>query len=179
MAWMFLLMWLVHYVPRAFLDPLFARHSEKPFPVLIALLGFSYNVVNAGLNSHWLFALGPARGLDWIWDPRCLVGLIMFAGGAIGNRWSDTVLARLRANGSNDYQIPHGGLFKWVSCPNYLCEIIQWLGWALATWSLPGLSFALMTMANLVPRARSHHLWYRAHFKEYPAHRKALIPGIW
>ena len=66
-----------------------------------------------------------------------------------------------------------------MACPNYLGEIIEWAGFAIATWSLPGLAFALMTAANLVPRAGANWLWYRRTFPEYPPERKALIPRVW
>jgi hypothetical protein len=60
-----------------------------------------------------------------------------------------------------------------------LGEILIWIGWAIATWSLAGLSFAAWTIANLLPRAKAHHEWYHKKFPEYPPERKALIPGIW
>lgn len=75
--------------------------------------------------------------------------------------------------------IPSGGLYRFVSCPNYLGEIIEWSGWALATWSLGGLSFAVWTAANLLPRAISHHKWYRSRFPDYPPKRLAILPFIW
>jgi steroid 5-alpha-reductase/3-oxo-5-alpha-steroid 4-dehydrogenase 1 len=56
--------------------------------------------------------------------------------------------------------------------------MIQWCGWALLTWSGPGLAFALFTAANLAPRARSSHLWYRKTFADYPKERRALIPYV-
>lgn len=65
-----------------------------------------------------------------------------------------------------------------MSSPNYLGEIIEWTGFALATWSLPGLAFALWTVANLVPRAVAHHRWYRGKFPGYPVERRALIPYL-
>lgn len=71
-----------------------------------------------------------------------------------------------------------GGAFRYVSCPNYLGELLEWFGWALATWSLGGLAFFTYTAANLVPRALSHHRWYRERFADYPAGRKAVIPGV-
>jgi steroid 5-alpha reductase family enzyme len=111
--------------------------------------------------------------------PRTIIGVFIFVVGFIINRWSDRILRSLRTHPGDDYQVPYGGLFRWVSCPNYLGEIIEWTGWAIATWSLPGLSFAIWTVANLAPRARAHHAWYQAHFQDYPARRKALIPGIW
>lgn len=69
-------------------------------------------------------------------------------------------------------------LFKYVSCPNYLGEIIQWAGWALLTMSPAGLVFLIWTIANLAPRALAHHRWYKETFQDYPDERKALLPGL-
>jgi protein-S-isoprenylcysteine O-methyltransferase Ste14 len=70
-------------------------------------------------------------------------------------------------------------MYRYISCPNYFGEIVEWFGWAIATWSLSGLAFAIWTFANLAPRAHAHHKWYHKNFKEYPVERKALLPGIW
>jgi protein-S-isoprenylcysteine O-methyltransferase Ste14 len=88
-------------------------------------------------------------------------------------------LSRLRTGSETGYKIPKGGLYRWIACPNYFGEIVIWTGWAIATWSLAGLSFALWTVANLAPRAKSHRKWYQEQFVDYPASRKALIPGVW
>jgi len=72
----------------------------------------------------------------------------------------------------------YGGLFRWVSCPNYLCEILGWAGFAICTWSLGSVFVLGITIANLVPRALSTHEWYRQRFADYPAERKALVPFI-
>ena len=45
-------------------------------------------------------------------------------------------------------------------------------------WNLPALSFAVWTFANLVPRAVSHHKWYRRTFPDYPPARRAVIPAL-
>lgn len=84
-------------------------------------------------------------------------------------------------NGSTagSYSIPQGGLYRWISCPNYFGEILEWFGWALATWSPAGLTFALWTAAYLAPRAYANHRWYRRTFPDYPPGRRALLPGIW
>ncbi|MDH5284165.1 MAG: 3-oxo-5-alpha-steroid 4-dehydrogenase, partial [Gemmatimonadota bacterium] len=34
------------------------------------------------------------------------------------------------------------------------------------------------TVANLAPRAWSHHRWYLEKFPDYPPDRKALIPHL-
>jgi steroid 5-alpha reductase family enzyme len=91
---------------------------------------------------------------------------------------SDDILFALRDDGSTGYKIPSGGLFEKVSCPNYLGEIIEWTGWAIATWSLAGATFAIWTVCNLAPRALAHHKWYKEEFEEYPENRKALVPFL-
>ena len=88
-------------------------------------------------------------------------------------------IALLRGPGEMGYKIPRGGLYRWISCPNYFGETIEWIGWAIATWSLPGLTFAVWTFANLAPRAHAHHKWYHKNFKDYPIRRKAFIPWVW
>jgi steroid 5-alpha reductase family enzyme len=91
---------------------------------------------------------------------------------------SDAILRKLRTDGGGEYGIPQGFLYRYLSCPNYLGEIVQWLGWAVLCWNLAGLSFAVWTIANLAPRAAAHHRWYRERFSGYPAERKALVPGL-
>jgi protein-S-isoprenylcysteine O-methyltransferase Ste14 len=65
-----------------------------------------------------------------------------------------------------------------VSCPNYLGEIVEWGGWALACWNPGATAFFIWTVANLAPRAIKTHRWYRQEFADYPRDRKALIPFI-
>ena len=81
--------------------------------------------------------------------------VLLFVGGMAINQWSDTRLIGLRKNG-NGYQIPRGGLFERISCPNHFGEIVEWTGFAILCWSVPALSFAVWTAANLIPRALSH-----------------------
>jgi protein-S-isoprenylcysteine O-methyltransferase Ste14 len=88
------------------------------------------------------------------------------------------MLFALRKPGEGGYTIPRGWLYEYVSCPNYLGEILVWCGWAIATWSLAGLAFALYTAANVGPRALAHHRWYLREFEDYPRQRKALIPFV-
>ena len=100
-------------------------------------------------------------------------------GGFALAKHSDAILRSLRQPGETGYKIPYGGAYRWVSCPNYLGELLQWVGFAIASWSLPGLAFACFTAANLVPKALSSHRWYKEHFAgDYPSDRKAIFPGL-
>ena len=173
----FLALWQSHYLHRNFVYPLRMRTKGKKIPVLVVGLGFLFNSLNAYINARFVSSIGE-YGADWLWDPRFLAGAVLFLLGMAVNIHSDNLLLKLRNSGAAKYAVPQGGLFRYISCPNYLGEIIEWAGWALATWSLAGLAFFLYTLANLAPRAHSNHEWCRKHLADYPKHRKALIPGI-
>lgn len=175
----FLGLWQAHYIHRAFIYPFSLRKRSQGMPLIIIGFGLLFNIGNAYLNGRYIFSFSGGYGNEWLWDPRFIAGVALFITGFIINRQADLTLHSLGKSADSGYKIPYGGLYRWISCPNYLGEVIIWLGWALATWSLPGLAFAVWTAANLVPRARSHHAWYRQHFPDYPPRRRALLPGIW
>jgi len=176
-AVVFLALWEFHYLYRAFLFPALMRGSSV-MPVVIVLMGILFNVLNAYINARSLFTFSGGYPASWLLDPRFLVGSIIFLAGFSIHFTSDRILRNLRKPGETGYKIPAGGLFRFISCPNYFGELIQWLGWAVATWSLAGLVFFLWTFANLFPRALSHHRWYKARFPDFPRARRAIIPFI-
>ena len=169
--------WQLHYVHRAFVYPFSLPPDGKRLPVFIAASGFAFNLLNSVVNGGWIGTVGTYAP-SWLVDPRFLVGLVVFGTGYAINRQADRILRALRTPGEKGYKVPRGSLYEWVSCPNYLGEIIEWTGWAIATWSFSGLAFAVYTVANLAPRAVSHHRWYRAEFPDYPRKRRALIPLV-
>jgi protein-S-isoprenylcysteine O-methyltransferase Ste14 len=177
-AWALLGLWELHYVNRAFIYPFRVRSDGKQMPLLIALFGALFNIVNGWLNGRSLSGLGPTYGVAWLHDPRFLGGAALFFVGMAINWHSDQVLRNLRRPGESGYKIPRGGLYGWVSCPNYLGEIVEWSGFALACWSPAGLAFVVWTAANLVPRAITHHRWYRQTFSDYPRERRAIFPYL-
>lgn len=174
----FCALWETHYIQRSLVYPFLIRGKSKTMPLVIVLMAIAFTATNAYLNSRWLFKFSGGYGSGWLKDPRFIGGTALFLCGLVTNLQSDYLLRHLRRPGETDYRIPRGGLFRYVSCANYFGEIIEWFGWALATWSWPGLAFALWTVANLAPRAFSHHRWYRSHFPDYPKDRKALIPFL-
>ena len=177
--WIFLGLWQVHYLYRALIYPFRLRSgSQRSMPLMVALMGVVFNGGNGYLNGRYLTALSPGLDLSWMADPRFLAGVALFFVGLAINHHSDHVLLNLRQPGETGYKIPTGGVYRWVSCPNYLGELVEWTGWALATWSLPGLAFAVWTASNLVPRALTHHRWYKDKFPDYPRRRRAVIPFL-
>ncbi len=165
------LLWLVHYLQRTFVFSLLRRDSEKRQSVLTVAMGMVFNAINA---------TGNAAGLtDRPFDAFFFLGVTLFVLGFALNVHSDQVLRSLRAPGESGYQVPVGGGFTYVSAPNYLAEIVEWVGFAVAAQTLAAWAFAAFTFANLAPRALANHRWYREKFPDYPANRRALIPFIW
>jgi 3-oxo-5-alpha-steroid 4-dehydrogenase 1 len=178
-AIIFLVMWESHYVYRTFIYPFTLRVKDKRMPYLILISALFFNIINGTINGSYVFIISGGYPDEWLSDVRFILGFSLFVIGFIINLFSDRILRNLRTPGETGYKIPQGGLFRWVSCPNYLGEIVEWAGWAIATWSIAGLAFAVWSAANLIPRAISHHKWYQKQFPEYPPERKALFPGIW
>jgi len=104
--------------------------------------------------------------------------VLVFAAGYTINQQSDAILRKLRKPGESGYKIPHGSFYRWVSSPNYFGEIVEWIGFACAAWTVPAWVFAWFTATNLIPRAFSNHRWYREHFSDYPKNRRAIIPFV-
>jgi 3-oxo-5-alpha-steroid 4-dehydrogenase 1 len=177
---LFLLLWEMHYIYRAFVFPFLRRGAQRDMPLSIAASGFTFNVINGYLNGRYLFSLAPAHPALGSWPSvlRLCLGSALFLAGFGLNQHADRVLRELRGPGETGYKVPQGGLYRLISCPNYFSEIVEWFGWALLTWSPAGLAFAIWTTANLLPRALSHHRWYKERFPAYPPERKALVPFL-
>ena len=109
-------------------------------------------MINAYVNARWVSEIGRYDP-EWLGDPRFLAGVLVFVVGFAINNHSDNILLGLRKPGETGYSIPRGGVFRYVSCPNYFGELLEWAGWALATWSLAGLAFFVYTAAK--PRPES------------------------
>jgi 3-oxo-5-alpha-steroid 4-dehydrogenase 1 len=173
----FVILWLSHYLYRTFIYPFSQSGREKQYPVVLVFMAIIFNFCNGFVNGYGVFNL-TQYPISWLLSWQFITGVILFAGGFIINKISDEKLRRLRKESPLEYVIPKGWLFKYISSPHYFGEIIEWGGWAVMTWSLPGLAFFIFTFANIFPRAISSHKWYKEHFSDYPTDRKAVIPYI-
>ncbi|KAL0365624.1 UNVERIFIED_CONTAM: Polyprenol reductase 2 [Sesamum angustifolium] len=81
----------------------------------------------------------------------------------------------------DDYAIPRGDWFEYVSSPHYLAEIVIYGGLVVASgfsditiWLLFG-----FVVANLVFAAAETQRWYIRKFDNYPRNRYAVIPFVY
>jgi 3-oxo-5-alpha-steroid 4-dehydrogenase 1 len=173
----FILLWLAHYIHRTLIYPFTQSGRDKSYPSVLVWMAFIFNCLNGFINGYGLFHILSFNS-SWLLSWQFIAGGLIFIAGFIINKTADEKLRKLRHESPSEYVIPHGWLFNLISNPHYFGEIIEWGGWALMTWSLPGLAFFIFTFANLFPRGVSSHKWYRLRFPGYPAHRKAVIPYI-
>ena len=166
-----------HYFNRIFIFPFRIHTKGKKMPLIIMLSAIFFNLIN-GFSFGYYFSHFAAYPNNWFTDLRFITGAIMFFSGLYINWKADNILIHLRKPDETGYKIPMGWLFEKISCPNLFGELIEWLGFAILCWNLPAITFFIWTAANLIPRAISHHKWYKEKFSDYPANRKVIIPFL-
>ena len=94
---------------------------------------------------------------------------------------SERFIRLLRRPGDTRHYIPYGGMFRYVSSANYFGELLEWIGFAVASWSWAGAVFVVWTFANLAPRSASLYKRYEQEFGEEftSLHRKRILPFIY
>lgn len=178
----FFLLFELHYLQRSLIFPFLMKGKSK-MPLTVILLGVIFNSVNAFMQGGWIFYVSPDNYYtpEWLLSPQFIIGTLLFFAGMIINMQSDHIIRELRKPGETKYYFPKGGMFKYVASANYFGEFIEWLGFAILTWSYAGAVFALWTFANLAPRADSIRKLYMQQFPEEfeTVKLKRMIPFIY
>ncbi len=176
------LIFQTHYFQRSFIFPMLLKGKSK-MPIFIMLMGVTFNLINGYIQGYWIFYLSPADmyTIDWFLTPMFIIGTCIFIAGICINLHSDHVIRNLRKPGDTKHYLPKDGMYKYVCSANYFGEILEWLGWAILTWSWAGLVFFWWTCANLVPRANAIYKKYKEEFAdEFDEKRlKRVIPFIY
>jgi len=184
----FFVIWCIHYANRGFIFPFLMRvdpGSRQTFNLAVVASGWVVTAIHGYLNASFFTTHGNHFTASWLSDPRFIIGILFYYFGYSMNIYSDYILRNLRSKDRDTraagprYSIPDKGLFRLVTNPHYLGELIAWAGFALMTWSLAGVFIFLITAANLIPRSRENHAWYHDTFEHYPEERKILLPWTW
>ena len=178
----FLFLFELHYIQRSFVFP-FRLRGKSVMPLSIILMGVTFNVLNALMQGGWIFYLSPEDyyGRDWLTTPKFIAGFLVFLIGMYINIQSDDIIRNLRKNGDSRHYLPKEGMFRYVTSANYFGELVEWIGFAILTWSWSGAVFALWTFANLAPRASRIYDRYLQEFGDQINTKKTkrIIPFIW
>ena len=191
-------LYLVHYANRAIINPL-RTPSRSKMHIIVLLSAVFFNTINGSLMGTYLSSDIAQRQLaNALNRPGFWLGIVMWVVGFVGNVVHDEILLNIRRkakgkkpeNGKQHYAIPYGGLYHYISYPNYFSEWVEWLGFAIAAAPPPALLSGGLTIMSppwlfiwnevflMAPRAWRGHKWYHNKFPEYPKQRKAVIPFV-
>lgn len=180
-AYLFFLLFQLHYAQRSFVFPLLLRGKSR-MPLSIVGMGVLFNVLNGCMQAGGLFYFPPeayAEGWNYLSHTWVWVGIALFFVGMVINLHSDHVIRHLRQPGDTAHYLPSGGMYRYVTSANYFGELLEWTGFALAAQTAAAWVFVLWTAANLVPRAAAIHRRYREEFGEAVGNRKRILPFIY
>ena len=178
----FLFLFELHYFQRSFVFP-FRLRGDSKMPLSIIVMGVTFNLLNALMQGGWIFYISPDAyyAQDWLMKPKFIIGFFVFIIGMFINIQSDDIIRNLRQPGDTKHYLPKAGMFKYVTSANYFGELLEWIGFAILTWSWSGAVFALWTFANLGPRAAHIYEKYKAEFGDELDTKKTkrIIPFIY
>lgn len=161
-----------HYAKRI-LETLFVHHfSHATMPIFNLFRNCGY---------YWSFAAFMSYFINHpqytpVGDAQMYAGFAFSALMQLGNLHSHIYQSSLRSDGSKAYKEPKGGLFKYVTCANYCCEIYNWVGFNVATQSAVGWLFALCGSAQMVEWANAKHRRLKKLFPGFSRPFKLLPP---
>jgi very-long-chain enoyl-CoA reductase len=175
-------MLIVHFLKRE-LETIFVhRFSLATMPARNILKNCFHYWILAGMNvAYWVFHPNSSAAVK---EPSSLLlysGLVLFAFGEIANLNAHLVLRDLRRAGSTERGIPKGFGFNLVTCPNYMFEVVAWLGVFLVSnlnWSV--LVFIIVGTVQMMSWAVKKERRYRNEFGDkYKRKRFVMLPGIY
>jgi very-long-chain enoyl-CoA reductase len=131
--------------------------------------------------SFWVFAPNAraaaplAEGADTY---ILYAGVAVYLFGELANFNTHVILANLRPRGTTKRGIPKGFGFGLVACPNYLFELVSWIGVLLVTRSLATAGFCVVAWLWMQMWAVARELRYRKEFEGvYTPHLYPMTPG--
>lgn len=155
------LLYVIHYINRAIVTPIFVAPSMSPIHVLVSSAMAFFQFMNSSSIGCWLCYNAQRRAINSsitnvpaIMNLFSIIGIILFVGGLAGNITAEWHLFDLRKGAAKRkarsegkatvtydkvYVIPEAkGLYKYVMYPHYSLEWIEWVGyWVLGgAWGL-------------------------------------------
>jgi 3-oxo-5-alpha-steroid 4-dehydrogenase 1 len=172
----------LHYFQRSLVFP-FLLKGQSRMPVAIMLMGIVFNLINGliqGGGLYWFPNPDFEQGVSYLLRPNAIAGILLFFIGMAINLHSDHVVRHLRKPGDTKHYLPSKGMYRYVTSANYLGEIIEWTGFAIAAATLAAWVFPIWTAANLVPRAHAIYNRYKEEFgEEALGKRKRIVPFVY
>ncbi|GAB1224398.1 hypothetical protein ENUP19_0198G0017 [Entamoeba nuttalli] len=168
------IMWVIHYIKRIVETIYVHEFGDMTMPVFNLYKNCTY---------YYGFAIAVAINVNFFPRENCsiliILGLIGMIVSIISNGYCHLLLKQLRTPGSQEWKMPHGFLFEYITCANYFCEIMTWIFFNVMTgFSLFGIAFSCCGIYQMREWAYQRHQKYLHMFPDYPK-RWILIPFIY
>lgn len=172
---------------------MFQLHFAKREVETLFVHKFSANtmpVFNIFKNSFFYWAVSGLLCAYSIYSPSSLaatadkpvidlVGTAIYLFGEIGNASIHLYLASLRSSGGTERKIPVGYGFDLVTCPNYMFEVLSWVGVIVASRDWTVAAFIIMGAYQMYAWAKGKERAYRKEFGDkYKKKRYVMLPGL-
>ncbi|KAK7413057.1 Very-long-chain enoyl-CoA reductase [Neonectria punicea] len=177
--WLSYGMIVLHFVKREFETLFVHKFSANTMPF--------FNVFK---NSFFYWAISGALCAFTIYSPTSLaakadipvidaLGTALYLFGETGNALVHRYLSSLRSTGGTERKIPVGYGFNLVTCPNYMFEILSWVGIILASRDWAVVLFIAIGAAQMFDWAKGKERAYRKEFGDsYKKKRYGILPGL-
>lgn len=168
-----LVMWVIHYVKRIIETIYVHEFGDMTMPVRNIFKNCTYYygfAIVVAINVNF-FSFGNFTFLT-------IIGLIGMILSIISNGYCHIMLKRLRTPGSQEWKIPKGFLFDYITTPNYFCEIMTWAFFNVMTgFPIMGIAFNFCGLYQMWEWANQRRAKYEKMFPEYNV-KWTLLPFI-
>lgn len=170
---------MLHFLKREYETAFVHRFSASTMPAFNVFRNSFFYWALAGLLAAFeVYApFSPAARAD----NRAVdaVGLALFAFGELMNLRVHLYLSSLRSPGGTERQIPHGLGFELVTSPNYMYEILAWVGVIIVSRSPSIALFIAVGASYMFTWAKGKERAYRKEFGDkYKKKRFVILPGL-
>ncbi|KAJ5102587.1 enoyl reductase [Penicillium argentinense] len=171
----------LHFLKREYETVFVHRFSNATMPARNIFKNSAHYWALAGFNiAYWVFRPDAAAASAEPNTALVYAGLALFAFGEFFNFNAHLILRDLRRPGTTERGIPRGFGFNLVTCPNYMFEILAWLGIYLVSqlnWSV--IIFTLVGGLQMWSWAWKKEIRYRKDFGDkYKKKRTVLLAGL-
>ncbi|WYZ36778.1 hypothetical protein EsH8_II_000284 [Colletotrichum jinshuiense] len=175
-----LAMFLGHFLKREYETLFVHKFSANTMPLRNIFKNSFFYWAFSGLLCAWhIYSPTSSTALARN-DAVDVLGTIIFLFGEASNAIVHLNLASLRSLGGTERKIPRGYGFSVVTCPNYMFEIISWIGVIVTSRSWAVAVFIIVGAAQMASWAKGKERAYRKEFPEtYKKKKFVLLPGIY
>jgi very-long-chain enoyl-CoA reductase len=154
---------------------------------------FSANTMpffNVFKNSAFYWLMGGLLNAVSVYHPWSLaakanepivdvIGVALYVFGQIANARVHLYLSSLRPTGTTEKKIPVGYGFSFVTCPNYMYELIVWAGLILVSRDVTVIATILTGSLYMYSWGKGKESAYRKQFGDrYKKKRYVMLPGL-